>query len=186
MGRPDKSTSGARRPRRRSAAAWSGWNLVKRYPAAAWCRDEAPAGRSHIHIGAERIILDEFSARLDHIAHQLGKDVVGLIDLLDLDLQHRALVGVERGLPELARVHFTEAFVALQRYALVAGGRHRLEQADRAMDDGFSVLAAQQARPRIGFLKLHCVIVELARVGGTEQRVIDDGDILDATHGALE
>src|SRR6478672_465250 len=48
---------------------------------------------SHIHIGAERIILDEFAARLDHIAHQLGEDVVGLVDLLDPHLQERALVG---------------------------------------------------------------------------------------------
>src|SRR5215471_11655777 len=28
----------------------------------------------HIHIRAERIVLDEFAARLDHVAHQLGED----------------------------------------------------------------------------------------------------------------
>ena len=54
------------------------------------------------------------------------------------------------------------------------------------MDRGFLVLAAQQARLRIGFLQLGGVIVELAGVGGAEQRVVDDGDILDAAHGALE
>ncbi len=27
-----------------------------------------------------RIILDEFAARFDHVAHQLGEDVVGLVD----------------------------------------------------------------------------------------------------------
>ncbi len=54
------------------------------------------------------------------------------------------------------------------------------------MDRGFGILAAQQARLRIGLLQLGGVIVELARVGGAEQRVVDDGDILDAAHGALE
>ena len=58
---------------------------------------------SHVDVGAERIVLDEFAARLDHVAHQLGEDVVGLVDLLDLHLQQRARVGVERGFPELAR-----------------------------------------------------------------------------------
>ena len=30
------------------------------------------------------------------------------------------------------------------------------------------------------------MLVELARVGRAEQRLIDDGDLLDAAHGALE
>src|ERR1700687_3343013 len=56
-----------------------------------WARREsafAPYGMGllHIHIGAERIVLDEFAARLDHVAHQLGEDVVGLVNLLDLHL----------------------------------------------------------------------------------------------------
>ena len=62
---------------------------------ARWCRTAggrpqrciegvAPDRCSHVHIGAERIVLDEFAARFDHVAHQLGEDVVGLVDLLDL------------------------------------------------------------------------------------------------------
>ncbi len=57
------------------------------------------ASGSHVHIRAQRIVLDEFAARLHHVAHQLGEDVVGLVDFLDLDLQQRALVGVQRGFP---------------------------------------------------------------------------------------
>jgi hypothetical protein len=64
---------------------------------------------ARIHIGAERVVLDELAARLDHVAHQLGEDVVG-VNLLDL--QQRALVGIECGLPELARVNFAESFIA--------------------------------------------------------------------------
>ena len=30
------------------------------------------------------------------------------------------------------------------------------------------------------------MLVELARIGGAEQRLVDDRDLLDAAHGALE
>src|SRR5258708_453555 len=99
--------------------------------------------QSHIHIRAERIVLDEFAARLDDIAHQFGEDVVGLVDLLDLDLQQRALVGVARGLPELIRIHLAEAFVALQLDALAPRIGHRFEQADRSVNSGFGVFPSQ-------------------------------------------
>src|ERR1700674_4275523 len=89
---------------------------------------------SHVHPGGERVLLDEVAAGLDQLAHQLGKDVVGLVDLLDLHLQERAGVDVERRLPQLARVHLAESLVALQRHAFAAGGGGGLEQADRAVD----------------------------------------------------
>src|SRR4051794_35948185 len=119
----------------------------------------------HIDIGAQRIILNEFPPWFNHIAHQLGEDVVGLVDFLDPDLQQRALVGVERGFPELARVHLAEAFVALKRHPLGPGIGHRLEQPNRAVDRGLGVLAPQQAGAGIGLLQLGGVFVELARVG---------------------
>src|SRR6185437_16579580 len=75
----------------------------------------------HVDIVGERIVLDEFAARLDHVTHQLGEDVVGLVDLLDLHLQERARLGIERGLPELIGVHLAEAFVTLQRQSLATG-----------------------------------------------------------------
>src|SRR5205814_3340965 len=129
---------------------------------------------SHIHVGAERIVLDELAARLDHVAHQLGKDVVGLVDLLDLHLQQLARIGIERGLPKLFRVHFAETFIALQLYALASGAGHGLEQGDRPVNYRVGVLATQAAWLWIGFLQLGGVIVELARVGGAKQRVIDN------------
>ena len=37
---------------------------------------------SHIQIRhAQRIVLDELAARLDHVAHQFHENVVGLVDL---------------------------------------------------------------------------------------------------------
>src|SRR4029077_16566873 len=69
---------------------------------------------SNVDVGAQRVVLDEFAPRLDHVAPQLGEDVVGLVDLLDLHLQQRTRLGVERGLPELPGVHLAEAFIALQ------------------------------------------------------------------------
>ncbi len=54
------------------------------------------------------------------------------------------------------------------------------------MNGGFGVFPAQQARARISLLQLRGIFIELARVGGAEQRIVDDGDVLDAAHGALE
>jgi hypothetical protein len=148
------------------------------------CRNQTI--RSHIHIRAKRIILDEFAAGLDHIAHQLGEDVVGLVDLLDLHLQEGTFIGVERGLPELIRVHLAETFVTLKLDAFAAGCGNGLEQADRTMNGRLGILAAQHARLRIRLLQSWGIFVELASVGRAEQRVIDDGEVLDAAHRALE
>src|ERR1700760_4031079 len=68
---------------------------------------------SHVDVGAERIVLDELAARFNHVAHQLGEDVVGLVNLLDLHLQQRARIDIERGFPELLRIHLAESFVEL-------------------------------------------------------------------------
>jgi hypothetical protein len=64
---------------------------------------------------AQRILLDELAARLDHVAHQLGEDRVGDIGLVDLHHQHRAVLRIERGFPELLGVHLAETLVALDR-----------------------------------------------------------------------
>ena len=37
-----------------------------------------------IQCGRKRVVLDEFAARLDHIAHQLGEQIVGLVGMLAL------------------------------------------------------------------------------------------------------
>ena len=66
---------------------------------------DLPAGPgrpgSHVQRGVQRVVLDEFAARLDHIAHQLGEQIVGLVGVLDLHLQQRARVLVQRGFPQL-------------------------------------------------------------------------------------
>lgn len=55
---------------------------------------------------AQRVVLDEIAAGLDQVAHQGGEDLVGFVDLVDLDLEQGAGIGVERGFPELGGVHF--------------------------------------------------------------------------------
>src|SRR6185437_3827325 len=142
--------------------------------------------RLYVDVGGQRIVLDEFAAGFDHVAHQLGEDVVGLVDLLDLHLQQRASFGVERGFPELLRVHLAQAFVALQVESLAAGLGHGLEQVDGPVDGRFRFLAAEQAGPGIGLLQPRRIFVELARVDRAEQGVIEDRGILHAAHGALE
>src|SRR5262249_41187171 len=135
-----------------------------------------PARGSHVNAGRQRILLDELAARLHHVAHQLGEDIVGVVGLLDLHLQERSSVGVERGLPQLAGIQLAEALVTLQGDVLAAYGGHGLDQADRAVDRSFLALAAQGADTRIIFLERLRVLVEPASVGGAEQRVVDHGD----------
>src|SRR5436305_1076053 len=86
----------------------------------------------------------------------------------------------------LRSVQFAEAFAARQRHALAACVGRRLEQADRSVNCGLRVLAAQQAGIRISLLKSRGIVVELACVGRAEQGVVDDGNVLDAADGALE
>ena len=45
-------------------------------------------------LDAERVLLDELAARLDHVAHQLGEEIVRLGHILHADLQQRAGVWV--------------------------------------------------------------------------------------------
>src|SRR6266581_756834 len=61
----------------------------------------------------ERVLLDEVAPGLHLVTHQGGKDVVHPCNILELDLQQQARLGVHRRLPELRRVHFSQTFVAL-------------------------------------------------------------------------
>src|SRR4029077_3694081 len=88
--------------------------------------------------------------------------------------------------PQLARVHLAEALVALEREAFSPGVGYRLEQADGAVDHAVLVLAAQRGRPRIDLLQRRGMLVELARVCRAEQRMIENGDLFNPAHGALE
>src|SRR5262249_50746285 len=81
-------------------------------------------------------------------------------------------VGVERRLPQLLGVHLAEALVALQRDALAAGGGHRVEQIERPVDRRVLALATQVAGARVDLLQRGGELVELARVGGAERRLI--------------
>ncbi len=45
-------------------------------------------------LDAQRVFLNEGPPRFDHIAHQFGKDVVRLGQIIDLDLQQGACLGV--------------------------------------------------------------------------------------------
>ena len=57
---------------------------------------------------------------------------------LDADLQQRARIDVERGLPQLLGVHLAQPFVALHGDALAPGAGERFEQADRPVNRRWS------------------------------------------------
>ena len=54
------------------------------------------------------------------------------------------------------------------------------------MNGIFGILPAELAPLLIKLLQLRRVIVELARIGRTQERIVDDGDFLHTAHGALE
>src|SRR5437879_9979816 len=68
----------------------------------------------------ERIVFDEFSARLYVFAHQGGEDRLALGYVFQPYLQESAALGIHGGFPELLGGHFSEAFVALDYVLLTA------------------------------------------------------------------
>src|SRR3984957_14424114 len=135
---------------------------------------------------AQRILLDELSARLDNVAHELDEDIVGLVDLADLDLQKRAGFAVEGSLPQLVLVHLAQALIALESHALAAGGVDSLKQL-RGTGGGGRVAAARKGR-RLGegFAERPRMLVEAARVGRSEQARVKRRRLPDAAHLARQ
>ena len=88
--------------------------------------------RLNIHRRVKRIVLDEFPARLDHIAHQLGEKLARLVGMLHLYHQQRAGIFVQRGFPQLFGIHLAQALVALQGQALAAPFEDRVSAARTA------------------------------------------------------
>src|SRR5213594_3043844 len=83
-----------------------------------WFRPRAPFKYLNIQVGdVQRVLLDELPARLDGVAHEHREHRVGADGILHRDLEERARLGVHRGVRELFRVHFAEAFVPLKRGA---------------------------------------------------------------------
>src|ERR1700722_12187064 len=142
---------------------------------------------SHVQVRhAQRILLDELAARLDNIAHELDEDVVGLVDLADLDLQQRARLAIESRLPELVLVHLSQALVALESDALASRGVDRLEQLRRTRDGG-RLAAAREGRPfREGFAEGTRVFVEASRVGRSKEARVERRRLPHAAHLARQ
>src|SRR5262245_41345535 len=69
----------------------------------------------NIQVGnRQRILLDELPAGLDLIAHEGGENVVGRLGVFDAHFDQATSRWVDGGLPQLFRIHFAQAFVALQ------------------------------------------------------------------------
>src|SRR5215212_4998689 len=122
------------------------------------CRDH---GWLDIEIGdGERVFPNEISTRLHDVAHELGEEIVGFVELAHLNLKKSAHVLIERGFPQLLGIHLAQALVALHGDALAAGGKNGVEKLQRTVNDGLLVLAAQLPRARIDLLKMDGLSVE--------------------------
>ncbi len=86
-------------------------------------------------------------ARLDDVAHQRREDLVRFVGVVDLDLQQRTRLRVERGLPELVGIHLAEALVALDRDAFAAGFHARRQNSSVGEATVVSLSLAMTKRP---------------------------------------
>src|SRR5207342_2467292 len=75
---------------------------------------------SDVEVGdLQRIFFDELAARFDHVPHQRGEDLIGGHGVLYAYLQQAARFRIDRGIPQLLGVHFTQALEALDLAALL-------------------------------------------------------------------
>src|SRR3990170_4762034 len=75
--------------------------------------------------------LDERPARLDLVSHEDGEYLIGLDHVLDRDLEEGPLLRAHGRLPELVRVHFTQAFIPLDRKPLFPELKHIMHELPR-------------------------------------------------------
>ena len=86
------------RARRENSSSRTGFNALS--PSGAAQSYARPYTASEIQMfDAQRVLLNEFTPGFHHIAHQLGKDVIGLGQIFNLYLQQGARLGVQRGFP---------------------------------------------------------------------------------------
>src|SRR5215217_3578099 len=138
-----------------------------------------------IEIGdGERVFANEIPARLDDVAHELGEEIIGFVELAHLNLEKSAHVLVERCFPQLFGIHLAQPLVALHGDALAAGGKNGIEKLEGTVNDDLPVLAAQLPGARVDFLKMNGLSVEAHGVGGGDQLAVDGPAILHAANFA--
>src|SRR5689334_3282881 len=106
------------------------------------CAAASPRRASDVEIAyAQRVLLDEFAARLDHVAHQRREDLIGADRILDADLQQTSGIRIDGGFPQLLRIHFAEALEARDRAAAL-GLFHEPRVRLREIADALALAAA--------------------------------------------
>ena len=101
----------------------------------------------------QRVVFDELPARLNHVAHQSGKHLIGIdsVVIVQIDLQQLALLRIHRGLEQFFRVHFAETFEPLDLHAAPADLQNllkNLRNGEQRVDDGFFAFAFDQFEDR--------------------------------------
>ena len=95
------------------AGAFMGWSRrVRKAPVPT--RRAGPFGPAGLHVEVphvERVVFDEFAARLDLIAHQRREHLIRLGVILGADLQQRPVFRIHGRQPQGVRVHLAEPFV---------------------------------------------------------------------------
>src|SRR5438067_6275257 len=141
----------------------------------------------HIQVSdAEGVGLDEFAAGFDEVAHQGREGLLGVVLMVDPDLQQGARLGIQGRLPELLRVHLAEALVAVDLDAAPAQLHDRLDQPRRAGDPEFPVARDELAGALVDLAQSRVVAVEPARLARSQQCRVDQAPFADALAAAAE
>ena len=135
---------------------------------------------------AQRVLLNELTARLNDVAHQLGEKVIGLGHVIDFHLQKRARLRVQRGFPELVRVHFAQTLVALQRQAFFTLLQHGIEQIERAEDVLRAVLAVKLGGGLVSLTQACCQRAQTTGLTGAQDRAIERARLFDTAQDTGE
>src|ERR1700748_74031 len=105
-----------------TATVNTSWTIVLNPPE----RDLFSSGID-IH-GIKSVFDDEIAAGFDNVTHEGGENLFSDIRLIDLYLHQRTYGWIERGFPELLRIHFAQAFVALDGKAMTALLHNSIDQ----------------------------------------------------------
>ena len=92
------------------------------------------------------MLLDEFTSRLNSVAHEDSEDFIGSRCIFHANLQQCSLFGIHTGIPKFLRVHFAETFEACQRQAFFTKSAEFSQQIAKAGQLHDIVIAFQNER----------------------------------------
>ena len=125
-----------------------------------------------LHI--QRVVFDELAAGFDDIAHEDGKDGIRFHLILNLHLQHGALVGVHGGFPQLRGIHFAQPFEALHGERFLPHRHDVLHQFLAILDGQLVTVGSNDKRLPVIFMHALVQVKQAPVFGAGEQLPVEN------------